>query len=695
MASGLGNTPSDVNNSAVVSEADPVLRQPPVLEALVNENLFATPDSSSSLLSDTANGEQVPLLGKSRHERYKPWYKRAAPRLLIPVALASALSRGITLAPRVEVFTQIVCSELRVDSDRMSGNHSSANYGFSNGLDQSLFLEMATVAHLGMDQVSQSLASSSPPLSYDTCRTDPAVQQGAAKLQTLVLTLAGILNALTSGFWGQFGDKHGRRIVISVSIFATLASDYIFILAASQSNSNTYSLLPASRLLVVSPIIEGLLGGFTTLQAALNAYISDTTPAGTSRAKVFARFFGFVFVGAAGGPALGNILPFNPFYSAVALGTANLVLVLLLLPESLTAEQRIALAANRALVASEAQRPENQTWLTRTSGYIIGPLRRAFEPMAILLPRKQESQGEAVAGYNWNLTYLAISLSLYLLTISIYSVKFLYAQHAFGWGGEQLSYYISFMGCIRALNLIVILPYLIKVYKPKLSEHSDSPSANHTLTSPTTSPQESSKAINTPATPSRVGSLSATALPSHPPSPQDTLPDEPSLADVQSTRRSIFHSREQQFDLLVARLSIAMDFWSYFLLCWATSATGFVLTTALSSFGGGTNPALQSLALGTLGGNEKDIGKLFGALSMLGAISSTILSPLIFGSLYSLTVAVFPKAIFAVATAILTVALVFLALVQPARPRISPDVQDFPQRDRGQRTNLSQSSRSG
>ncbi|KDN40710.1 hypothetical protein RSAG8_07885, partial [Rhizoctonia solani AG-8 WAC10335] len=150
----------------------------------------------------------------------------------------------------------------------------------------------------------------------------------------------------------------------------------------------SYSL---SHELVISPIVEGLLGGFPTLQAGLNAYISDSTHAGTSRAKIFARFFGFLFVGAAAGPTISNLLPLNPFYSSIALGTANLVLVLLLLPESLTQEKRMTLAASRVLVEAEAPRPENQIWVKRMSSYVIGTLRGTFEPMAILLPRKWDS----------------------------------------------------------------------------------------------------------------------------------------------------------------------------------------------------------------------------------------------------------------------------------------------------------------
>ncbi|KAG8744670.1 hypothetical protein FRC11_013339 [Ceratobasidium sp. 423] len=704
MASGVGDAPSDAANinSVVVSEADPLLRQPPVLQEFVDETLFASPASSLTLLSDTAYDEQAPLLGKPRREKFKPWYRQAAPKLLVPFALASALCRGMTLAPRVEVFTQIACDELRIEPDRAYGpdssrNYSSVHHGFSIGLDMhSPFMvvipsqprlpgrvHLAQADHVGNDNDLHSIPASLP-ISSDRCRLDPAVQQGAAKLQT-----PGTLSAVMSGFWGQFGDKHGRTGVIALSIFAMLATDCVFLLAASQSASPTYSFLTASRLLVISPIIEGLLGGFPTMQAAFNAYISDATAPGSSRAKIFARFFGIVFVGNAAGPTLSSLLPFNPFYSSIVLGASNLVLVLLFLPKSLTQEQRLALAASKVSAPSEDQKPEDEGWMQRMSGYVTGTIRGTFEPMAILLPKKRKGQGQAVSGYDWNLTYLAISLSLYLLTIAIYSVKFLYAQHTFGWGGEQLSYYISYMGFLRALNLIVILPYLIKVYKPKPLEHPEPPPSHYAYTSPAMSPHGSVTVLNTPVTPVRTISLPEvpTISPSPPSTPGSQTPTPAGLSTVNADliRRSIRLSREQQFDLLVARLSMVMDFWSYFLLCSSTSATGFVLTTTLSAFGGGTSPALQSLALGVLGGEEKDIGRLFGALSMLSSISSTILSPMIFGSLYSLTVAIFPKAIFLVATAVLTTALVFLALVQPNRPLRRRDVEDFPPRGRSRR----------
>ncbi|QRV90180.1 major facilitator superfamily transporter [Ceratobasidium sp. AG-Ba] len=662
--------------AATLSEADPVLRLPPVLDDLIDGSVLSSPASTATLLD-----ESTPLLPKAQPPR--PWYRRPSPKLLIPFALASALCRGMTLAPRVEVFTRIACDGLRIEPHtQMAGlaalSANSANFSIhqvETPRPHVVYAQMAIplAGELHFGAAAHTRPDNAPrPLDADECRADPEVQRGAAKLQTLMLTLTGALSALFSGtFLGQFGDRHGRRAVIAISIFAMLATDLTFVLARSQSAHPAYAFLTAPRLLMISPLVEGCLGGFPTMQAAINAYISDSTTTGTSRAKVFSRFFGILFVGVAAGPTIGSIVPYDAFWMSIVLGLANLVLILLLLPESLTREQREAFKSRRSSIAHVDKPQFERGVVGRMRGYVRFTLRKTLGPMAILLPRKRTGQGQAVSGKDWGLTFLSISLALYLLTIAIYSVKFLYAEHVFGWGPAELSYYLSYMGTLRALNLIVILPYIIKLYKPKSSKRSPSTDGGYT---PAMSPHGS-----IPITPSPI--LSSGRCASLPPDPLSPPPP------AQLIKRSVRLAREQSFDLRVARISMCLEFLSYFLLCSSSSQHAFVLTTALSAFGGGTSPAMQSLALGILGPNqEADTGKLFGALSMLSSIASTVLSPMVFGSIYSLTVAAFPKAIFVVATAVLMVALLLLALVEPMRPLRRRDVEDFPPRGRSTRS---------
>lgn len=55
------------------------------------------------------------------------------------------------------------------------------------------------------------------------------------------------------------------------------------------------------------------------------------------------------------------------------------------------------------------------------------------------------------------------ALALDLLTTANYSVQFLYAERALRWNMNQLSYHRLFIGTPHALDLVLILHYLMKV----------------------------------------------------------------------------------------------------------------------------------------------------------------------------------------------------------------------------------------
>jgi hypothetical protein len=58
------------------------------------------------------------------------------------------------------------------------------------------------------------------------CLSDPTVQAGAARLQTIMTTTMGTLSALTTGWWGHFGERHGRTRVLA---FSTLGLFLMFV----------------------------------------------------------------------------------------------------------------------------------------------------------------------------------------------------------------------------------------------------------------------------------------------------------------------------------------------------------------------------------------------------------------------------------------------------------------------------------
>jgi hypothetical protein len=66
---------------------------------------------------------------------------------------------------------------------------------------------------------------------------NPAVQAGAARLQAMMTTTMGFLSALTTGWWGRFGERHGRTKVLAGATFG------LFLTCVRQHNFPIYLLI--------------------------------------------------------------------------------------------------------------------------------------------------------------------------------------------------------------------------------------------------------------------------------------------------------------------------------------------------------------------------------------------------------------------------------------------------------------------
>ncbi|KAL1742863.1 major facilitator superfamily domain-containing protein [Schizophyllum fasciatum] len=611
--------------------------------------------AASRIPSDLRSpSESEPLLGGQPQK--KPFY-RPRPLWLVPFALTAAISRGMTLAPRVQVFTQLSCNTiLHQDSSSLDSLALSAYPSVQNNTpsyaplfpfdahspERVIFLDSSDVD-----------VSSAAPRSF--CTSDPRVQRGAARMQTTMMTTMGFLSALTTGWWGHFGERHGRTKVLALSLFGMLLTDIVFILVSTSvfkapvHDSSFFSFLTShtvSRaLLLIVPLIEGALGGYATIQSQSSAYISDCTSAG-SRSHIFSRFTGVFFLGVCFGPSIGGWVirttgdVTTVFWITASGSLLTVLLVGCVFPESLSLEQREK--AREAYFAPQMTEDGAQ----RSKSLFHG----ITSALAVFMPARvtEVTSSGLRQRRDWSLTVLAGALSLFLLSTGIYQLKYLYAEHVFGWGAEQLSYYISMLGGTRAVALLFIMPLIISCFKPKV-------------------PGEPASSAKKPA----------------------------------PTRESL--AMEITFDLVLARVAVALDILSNVLVCLlplpnydthdSLSAGGagaggreaevlFVLASAITSFGGCAVPAVQSLALCILqarallaeaagagtsaaaAGEDGNVGRVFGALAVLQAAGQMILGPLLFGLVYSETVAVYPQAIFVVATGALGGALVLLLLVR-------------------------------
>ncbi|GJE85679.1 MFS general substrate transporter [Phanerochaete sordida] len=639
----------------------------------------------------SAHSESTPLLGPPEQERKKKPFYRPRPLWLVPFAIVASIVRGMTLAPRVQVYTQLSCNAVYGHDVYDHTNHTFATLSparsFNASLDRNAPIATAFGPLLdehGTQVMSVHFARASPADDDDEpdprnvpskrCLSDAKVQAGAARIQTIMTTTMGLLSAFTTGWWGHFGEKYGRTRVLAASTVGLFLTDLTFILV---STPHSPFAAHGHKLLIISPIIEGLLGGWSTLQGATTAYVSDCTSDG-SRAQIFSRFSGVFYLGFSVGPMIGAYLIRHPifsfpgsapsssgpvlhngqpavtsvFYVAAMCSFINLLLVLFLFPESISKKKT---QSGKPVTPAPApltvpgpgpeQEPTEGSDLQETNTVTQGwSLQRLLGPLALLAPKKLPRPD---GGYrtDWSLTVLGFSLFMFLLATGIFQIKYLYAEHVYEWGAEQLSYYITFMGAVRCIHLLFIMPHLIQWFKPKpkpKDKNATSVSAHATSTSK-------------PATVPPAGKRS-----------------KPTVGQI---------AKEMNFDLILLRSSFFIEFASHALVSFIPStagATPFVAFTTMACFGTGVIPAVNSLALCILqaqaeaiaaaGGPPQDtsnIGRLFGALASIQSIGQMILGPLLFGVVYSATVATFPKAIFATAAAVTLIALALLCLLRP------------------------------
>lgn len=219
---------------------------------------------------------------------------------------------------------------------------------------------------------------------------------------------AGVINGVFVALWagmqficspiiGSLSDKYGRRPVILISC-AGLALDYVLMAVA-----------PNLWWLALGRIIAGITSSsFTTVYA----YMADIT-APEKRARAYgligaAFSFGFVL-----GPVLGGFLgefgPRVPFWFAAGLSTVAFLYGLLVLPESLPVERRMAFSWKRA-------NP-------------VGSL--------ILLRRHPELSGLSV-----------VNFLLYFAHHVFSAVFVLYAAWRYGWGPREVGLLLALIGVL-------------------------------------------------------------------------------------------------------------------------------------------------------------------------------------------------------------------------------------------------------
>lgn len=135
--------------------------------------------------------------------------------------------------------------------------------------------------------------------------------------------------------------------------------------------------------------------------------------------------------------------------------------------------------------------------------------------------------------------------------------------------------------------------------------------------------------------------------------------------------------RELNFDLSLVRISVLLDFLShgFVILSPRNSQTSFVLATTLTSLGSMSIPSYSSTVLGYVRyraaqgelSEQEDVGVLFGSLAVLQSLGQTIIGPIVFGFVYSMTVSNYPKGVFVLACSGAGAALLLMCMAHPRK----------------------------
>ncbi|KAF8610529.1 MFS general substrate transporter [Ceratobasidium sp. AG-I] len=568
-----------------------------------------------------------PVPPSTKRSKASPWW-------LLPIVTVTALLYAATIAPRTELLIKLACNELHPDWDLVANTTAvqrNATAQQSSHLTRHSPVRLQFLRHLVPLEPRSHIMT---PGTNIMCTDNGDVQKTVARLNTAISTTSGILSVLTTGWWTQLSDRVGRVRIMAISALSGAMVDIVFVAVVRNSDQ-----FPGGyHLLVVSNMIDGLLGGFSTAVATSHAYVSDCV-APTERSRWFSLWSGVIFAGMALGPSFGSFISSYTqnimiiFYINVVFDLIYTLFVAFVVPESMSPEALRNAAESRRRSASSSDTP---WWKIFARKLLV-----LVAPLGMFLPRTiQKSAGRKLR--DWNATFIGLAFALHATNSGSYSFKYQYALKAFAWSSTQMGNWLSLLGFTRALHLTVILPLMLK--------------GIHWLRE-------------------RAASRKGLSL------------------------GSDAHSKAKAVDLLVARASLGADICSYTASALVTTSTAFVGSTVFLSFGGGYPPAIQSLALAltqsptstdTPGVNSSaddahpdtssvntaapdDTGRLLGAMSVVHALCSQILGPTLFGMTFVATVESLPRAIFWLSVILNVGSLLFLTLVRLSRSNTATD----------------------
>lgn len=145
----------------------------------------------------------------------------------------------MTLAPRVEVYTQLSCRNVYRHRPSLSNATSQVYFVPPHVALGTLNAPLYTPASVNtptlgstssVDYQEQDGQETDNPLHVSSarCTSDPEVQSATARLQMLMTTIMGVFSALSTGWWGHFSERYGRTRVLALTAFAIFLTYVVY-----------------------------------------------------------------------------------------------------------------------------------------------------------------------------------------------------------------------------------------------------------------------------------------------------------------------------------------------------------------------------------------------------------------------------------------------------------------------------------
>lgn len=263
------------------------------------------------------------------------------------------------------------------------------------------------------------------------------VTADAARIFGLFSTAWAAMQFVFSPLLGALSDRFGRRPVVLLSNFG-LALDYILM-----------ALAPSLTWLFIGRLLSGATAASISTSFA---YLADITPP-ERRAAAFGKVgaaFGVGFImGPAAGGLLGQIDLQLPFWVAAALGFANTLYGLFVLPESLPRERRTAFNWRRA-------NPVGALSLLISRPGLAGLALVNF--IALLAHIALPSVYVLYAAYRYGWSELAIGVSLAFVGLASVLTRWFVVGPVVARLGERRAILLGFASGIVGFLIIALVP---------------------------------------------------------------------------------------------------------------------------------------------------------------------------------------------------------------------------------------------